>query len=118
MNYKTIYLFVTLLVACCVQNGWSLKCYTCSSPEDSTCGREFNSSKVPALDCKEGNNVCIKVTPTVAGVTAVARLCGIKEACAILESCVTCDSDLCNTSASVKFQFWLLSLIGVVYFYL
>ncbi|KAB0795783.1 hypothetical protein PPYR_09844 [Photinus pyralis] len=118
MNSKTVYLFVTVLVACCVQNGWSLKCYTCASPEDSTCGRDFNSSTVPALECDAPNNVCIKAKPKIEGVTVVTRLCGTKDACALLASCVTCDSDLCNTSASVKFQFWLLSLIGVVYFYL
>ncbi|KAB0792913.1 hypothetical protein PPYR_12533 [Photinus pyralis] len=113
MSYKTC-LFVALLVSY-IKNGESLYCYTCASPDNLMCGSDFSTSKVAALHCKTDENLCLKASTTVLGVTVVTRTCGVQESCQLFDKCNTCSSDKCNSSSNVQFQFMLLPLAGLIF---
>ncbi|KAK5641931.1 hypothetical protein RI129_010478 [Pyrocoelia pectoralis] len=108
-------LFLLVLLISYIKNGSSLECYTCASPDNSMCGSDFSTSKVAALACKGNENVCIKGSTTVLGVTVITRTCGTQDSCQLFDKCYVCHSDRCNSSNNVKFQFMLLPLVGLVF---
>nr|ABS70975.1 Ly-6/neurotoxin-related protein [Pyrocoelia rufa]ABS70976.1 Ly-6/neurotoxin-related protein [Pyrocoelia rufa] len=116
MDYKTTCLFLLTLLIYCIKDGASLQCYTCASPENSLCGREFSSSKVPTLPCPGTDSVCIKGKSRVGGDIMVTRTCGTHSSCQLFETCQVCTSDKCNSSTNLKIPFMLLPLIGLVLF--
>ncbi|KAK5641933.1 hypothetical protein RI129_010480 [Pyrocoelia pectoralis] len=113
MNYNKFSLLLLVLLVSYFESGTSLECYTCASTEASTCGRDFNPSKITVLPCEGNNTMCITAKYKFAEAMTVTRVCGTKESCASLESCTTCTTDKCNPSNKLQLQFWLLPVLGL-----
>lgn len=90
-------------------------CYECFSVKQKQCGYEFNRSDIKLVDC-ERPHTCKKVLlPTVGGgYEPIKRGCFDDELCTPLSVCLSCESDLCNSSNSVRFELIIIVIISIV----
>ncbi|KAL2716632.1 uncharacterized protein V1478_014308 [Vespula squamosa] len=55
MTSENIIRLITVLVilTCCIEQGFSIKCWVCRSDSDPKCADPFDNSTVPITDCKQ-----------------------------------------------------------------
>lgn len=46
-------LAILVIVTCCIQQGFSIKCWVCRSDSDPKCADPFDNRTVPITDCKQ-----------------------------------------------------------------
>ncbi|KAG7189300.1 hypothetical protein KM043_016958 [Ampulex compressa] len=46
-------LAILLFLGCCIEQGFSIKCWVCRSDSDPKCADPFDNSTVPITDCKQ-----------------------------------------------------------------
>ncbi|XP_029159953.1 uncharacterized protein LOC114931960 [Nylanderia fulva] len=135
------YLLATVfLLICCIQEGFSIKCWVCRSDSDPKCADPFDNSTVPITDCKQEPELghlpgvkptmCRKIRQKVNGEWRYFRSCaymgepgiaGDERFCLMrtgtynifMEYCTCNSKDGCNL-APYQHGNWLLLLIGLI----
>ncbi|XP_034940033.1 uncharacterized protein crok [Chelonus insularis] len=140
-------LFVILvLMACCVHQGFTIKCWVCRSDNDPKCADPFDNSTMPIADCDHEqppehlkgikSTMCRKIRQKVHGKWTYFRSCafmgepgigGDERFCLMrtgthnifMEYCTCNSKEGCNTSSSIQSSWFIIlltSLIGVRYY--
>lgn len=139
-NISVPVLLTALFFLCCLQQGFSIKCWVCRSDSDPKCADPFDNSTVPITDCKQEPELdhlpgvrptmCRKIRQKVNGVWRYFRNCaymgepgiaGDERFCLMrtgtynifMEYCTCNSKDGCN-SASAHAGSWLLSIFAAV----
>ncbi|XP_030075646.1 lymphocyte antigen 6E [Microcaecilia unicolor] len=101
------FLLFLLVIALCLHNAVSLKCYTCPvTKKSSDCATEST--------CSVADKYCMKIIASASGETAVSKACtpdcteGKQTISGATASVYCCQSDLCNGATSVKISYLAL----------
>lgn len=132
-------LLTILFCLCCIQQGLSIKCWSCRSDEDPKCADPFDNSTVPITDCKQEGDLdhlpgvrptmCRKIRQKVYGIWRYFRSCaymgepgigGDERFCLMrtgthnifIEYCTCNSKDGCN-SASVNTGHLFVSMLAL-----
>ncbi|CAL1676240.1 unnamed protein product [Lasius platythorax] len=134
------FLATVFLLICCIQEGFSIKCWVCRSDNDPKCGDPFDNTTTPITDCKQEEELshlpgvkptmCRKIRQKVNGEWRYFRSCaymgepgiaGDERFCLMrtgtynifMEYCTCSSKDGCNL-APYQHGNWLLLLIGLI----
>ncbi|KAK2587780.1 hypothetical protein KPH14_003885 [Odynerus spinipes] len=134
-------LAILAILICCIQQGFSIKCWVCRSDSDPKCADPFDNSTVPITDCKQEPELphlkgvratmCRKIRQKVNGEWRYFRSCaylgepgieGDERFCLMrtgtynifMEYCTCNSKDGCNSASKDFASFPLLLLTTVM----
>ncbi|KAI4494521.1 hypothetical protein M0802_008842 [Mischocyttarus mexicanus] len=132
---------VLVVLICCIEQGYSIKCWVCRSDSDPKCADPFDNSTVPITDCKQEPDLehlpgvkptmCRKIRQKVHGEWRYFRSCaymgepgiaGDERFCLMrtgtynifLEYCTCNSKDGCNSAPKDHASLLLLLLTMVI----